>query len=260
MEQSTPATGGHPTEESEPVTDTAPTQTPTDAPSTDSSESPESPQAMETTESPDLPEPVETTQGSSALGGVIDEIDRRGHTYDVLGERAVRVGLTGDVVMAAVPLLAEADGALAVLAENRDGASAVLMRDGQDMFVVRRDPGVWEHFRSMGGPSAIVGSWRSGERTRFRQRHGALWKAIPAARDLAEKLGVIDHLPAETPPAPPTPPPAPARSRAARSTTPRAPRSTPARERKAEAPAPPPPPVCPRCFVQLPASGICDCG
>lgn len=209
------------------------------------------------TPTPDAPSPDETAI-PSAPTDVIDAAEQRGLRAEVLGPRSLRVEVgSGDVVMAAVPLLAAASGAVAVLAENTEGASAVLMRDDQDMFVIRRDPGVWEHFRSMGGPTAIVGSWRAGERTRFRQRHGALWKAIPAAHDLAGTLGVADLLPAEAPPAPPTPP---VTARSTRTTTPRATRATTPRPPKPAAAPPPPPPTCSRCFMQLPTSGVCDCG
>ncbi|WP_313025148.1 hypothetical protein [Mobilicoccus sp.] len=206
----------------------------------------------------------------SALTALIGEIEERSFDYEILNGVALRVGVpVGDAVMGVVPLLAEASAPVAVLAETRDGASALVMRDGQDLFVVKRSPGAWEHFRSRGGPSAIYGSWRSGERTRFRMRHGALWQTIPAAVTLAETLGVADLLPAETPP----PPPRPAPEKLTRPRTPRAatrPSSSatagakpaasstrPATKRSAPEPMPA---ICPRCFVQLPASGVCDCG
>lgn len=195
------------------------------------------------------------------LQGVIDAIDERDFPFDVVAERTVRVIVTaGDVVMTCLPFLQEASGPAAILAEAPDGTSAVLMRDGADLFVVRRSPGVWEHFRAPGGPSAVIGSWRSGERARFRQRHGALWKAIPAARDLAERVGALEHLPAEVPP---PPPPSTAPSRTTRTRAERADRTTtrpPAKKTDpTPTPPPPPPPVCPRCFMELPASGVCDC-
>ena len=206
----------------------------------------------------------------TALTEVVGEIEERGFDYEVLGRCALRVEIpAGDPVMGVVPLLETASSAVAVLAATRDGSSAVVMRDGEDLFVIKRSPGAWEHFRSRGGPSAIYGSWRGGERTRFRMRHGALWQKIPAAEALAERLGVADLLPPETPPPPPRPAPEkPKRTRTPRTSTRPASASTagakpaastkPATKSKAkEEPAPK---ICPRCFVQLPASGVCDCG
>ncbi|WP_141397215.1 hypothetical protein [Mobilicoccus massiliensis] len=138
------------------------------------------------------------------LRETVELIEQRDYAYEILAPAAVRVTIpSGDVVMGAVPLLDPASAAVAILAESRDGLSALVMRDGDDLFVVKRSPGAWEHFRSRGGPSAIFGSWRTGERTRFRMRHGALWKSIPEAVELAETLGIADLLPVETPNRPP---------------------------------------------------------
>lgn len=201
------------------------------------------------------------------LRETVELIEQRDYAYEILAPAAVRVTIpSGDVVMGAVPLLDPASAAVAILAESRDGLSALVMRDGDDLFVVRRSPGAWEHFRSRGGPSAIFGSWRTGERTRFRMRHGALWKSIPEAVELAETLGIADLLPVETPPPPPPAvPEKPKRTRSPRSSTPRATSSRAGSTRspgraKTEAAAEPAPKICPRCFVQLPASGVCDCG
>lgn len=191
------------------------------------------------------------------LAPVLAAVDARDFPYEVLGDHVVRVVVTaGDVVMAGVPLLEAAEAPTAILAQAPDGTSAILMREGPDLYVVRRSPGVWEHFRAPGGPSAVIGSWRSGERARFRQRHGALWMAIPAARDLAQRLGAAEHLPAETPPPPPATT-SPSRPRRERPERPAATRRPPAK--KAEPTPPPAPKVCPRCFMELPASGVCDC-
>ncbi|GAB46917.1 hypothetical protein [Mobilicoccus pelagius] len=215
---------------------------------------------------------VPTETGRQALTEVVGEIERRGFAHEVLGDAALRVSIpAGDAAMGGVTLLEPATAAVAILAETRDGHSAVLMRDGDDLFVVKRSPGLWEHFHSRGGPGAVYGSWRGGERTRFRVRHGALWQAIPEAVTLAERLGVVDLLPAETPPPPPRPAPEmPKRTRTPRagtrpastsgSTKPSTAGSASKAATKSKAKEEPAPKICPRCFVQLPASGICDCG
>lgn len=201
---------------------------------------------------------------SPALLTMIPTLEERGLAWEALGASALRVTVpTGDVVMGSVTVLSEATDAVALLAESPDGASAVLLRDGDDLFVVRRDPGVWEHFRARGGPGAVFGSWRTGERTRFRMRHGALWKAVPDALALADRLGVDHLMPPETPPPPPPPSPEPVRRTAA----PRRPRAASGTTRASGASgasgkptqAEEPPAICPRCFMQLPASGRCDC-
>lgn len=208
--------------------------------------------------------------GRAALSAVVAAIEERTFDHEVLTDSAVRVSIpAGDAAMAAVTLLEPATNAVALLAETRDGNSAIVMRDGEDLFVVKRSPSTWEHFHSRGGPSAIYGSWRGGERTRFRVRHGALWQQIPEAVTLAERCGVVDLLPAETPPPPPRPAPEkPKRTRAPRTST--RPASTsaakastgPAKTTKTatKAKEEPAPKICPPCFVQLPASGVCDCG
>lgn len=206
----------------------------------------------------------EASNASPTLAEVAAVAEDRDLAHEAIAPSTLRVSVaSGDVVMAVIPLVSAATGPIAVVAEGADGSSAVVMRDGQELFVIRRNPGVWEHFRAMGGPSAIVGSWRSGERTRFRQRHGALWQAIPAATALAEQLGAAEHLPAETPPPPPAPPVEKkprARSRAAttRATGPSSPKPVKASKTKAAEPEPTPA-LCPRCFMQLPLSGRCDC-
>lgn len=210
---------------------------------------------------PDHPENETAGSVEGSSGPVVAELDRRGLTYEVLGEHAVRVVIpTGDVVMGAVPLLTETNS-VAILAEGRDGASAILLRDGADMCVVRRNPGVWEHFRSPGGPSAVIGSWRSGERTRFRQRHGALWQALPLALELAERFGIADLMPEETPP----PPPPTLHAASHRTSAPKA-KAAPKKKAGSKAAAEPPvkqgepiPPICPDCFTMLPSTGRCDC-
>lgn len=205
---------------------------------------------------------AEDSEEASPLRQLMREAEVRNLPYEQMGDSVLRV-FTGssDVVMTTVPLLGEITGPVGLVAENGEGASAVIMRSGSELFVVKRKPGSWEHFDAPGGILAILASWRNGERTRFRRRHGALWQAIPEARALAEQLGLTDELPVEVPP--PPPPPAPEkparrpRSTAPKTTTPRAGTKPPAKQKVAE--PEPLPPVCPRCFTVMPLSGICDC-
>jgi hypothetical protein len=154
-------------------------------------------------ETADVFDELQTFSEYPFLDAVIMAAEGYGYDAEVLGPNSLQISVRSkEPLQAALRVLTASKAPTGVVATSKTtGKSAVALWSSPDLYCIEPDDPVrWVHYRSKQELNLILAAMRASEAGRFRVNHGPFNQTIPAAKQLAERLGLQVPRRAETPP------------------------------------------------------------